>query len=328
VCTIVPHPRATPLPDGLIEVLLHRVAAVGSKAEDVVVRCHDAHSNDVAELRFPDGRALMVKRGRYPWVAERFETSRLASKLLRERADPVVPTPLPLPDGLDERPVEVYWRIPLPTLEELWPGLSPRGREGALRSLGRLIRRVHDVRLPGYGPLRAAAGPPVPLSDHLRGDLEERLLPAVAYGWPEARRDVEGLAAAVPTLAERLEGREATLVHNDLHLGNVLCEADGDGVRCVGLLDLEAASAAPPESDLAVAQVHHGPLFCHPLPEGWSRWLLEGYGSEPDPLALSFYRAYHLANMGYYSALVGHDVHARDVARALGEEVRALSATA
>lgn len=129
--------------------------------------------------------------------------------------------PLPLPDGLDERPVEAYWRISLPTLEELWPGLSPAEREGALRSLGGLIRRVHDVRLPG-----------------------------------------------------------------------------------------------------------HGPLFCHPLPEGWARWLREGYGSEPEPFALAFYRAYHLANLGYYSALVGHGEHAREVARALDAEVRALPAAA
>lgn len=324
---IQPHPHATPLPDRLVEALLHRVAD-RPEGEGVAVRFHDVHSNDVAELRFADGRALMVKRGRYPWVAERFETSRLASELLRERGDAVVPAPLPLPDGLDERPVEAYWRISLPTLEELWPGLSPGEREGALRSLGSLIRRVHDVRLPGHGPLQVAARTPVSLSDHLHADLAERLLPAVASGWPEAVAAVEALVEAVPALAERLGGRQAALVHNDLHLGNVLCEAGAEGVRCVGLLDLEAAGAAPPEADLAVAEVHHGPLFCHPLPEGWPRWLREGYGSEPEPFALAFYRAYHLANMGYYSALVGHGVHAREVARALDAELRALPAAA
>lgn len=320
------HPLATPLPDRLVADLLHRVAPDARDAGEVAVHCHDVHSNDVAELRFPDGRTLMVKRGRFPWAGERFQTSRIASELLRERGSVVAPAPLPLPDGLDERPVEAYWRISLPTLQEVWPGLSPREREEALRSLGRLIRRVHDVHLPGYGPLQAAASTPTPLRDPLHEDLAGRLLPAVYADWPEGAWAVESLVEAVPVLAARLAEREASLVHNDLHLGNVLCEAGPDGVRCTGLLDLESAGAAPPESDLAVAQVHHGPLFCQPLPEGWFRWVLEGYGADPEPFALSFYRAYHLANMGYYSALVGHGEHAGEVARTLREEVEALRA--
>ena len=319
------HPQATRLPSRLLTALLRRIAADGPDAGEVAVHYYDMHSNDVAELRLADGRALMVKRGRYLWAAERFATSRIASDLLRTRGGVIVPAPLLLPDGLDERPVEAYWRISLPTLQECWPALSPEERERALRSLGRLIRRVHNVRLPGHGPLQAATSTPVALSDHLHGDLSGRLLPAVAADWPEAVGSLEKLVEAVPALAGRLQECEAAIVHNDLHLGNVLCETGPEGVRCVGLLDLETAGGAPPESDLAVAQVHHGPLFCQPLPEGWFRWLLEGYEADPDPVVLSFYRAYHLANMGYYSALVGHGEHAWEVAQALAAEVEALA---
>ena len=318
------HPHATPLPERLVTALLRRVAADGPDPGEATICFHDQHSNDVAELRFADGRALMVKRGRYPWAGKRFETSRIASDLLRPRGV-IVPTPLPLPEGLDDRPVEAYWRIPLPTLQELWPGLSRREREDALRSLGSLLRRVHSVCLPEHGPLQATASTPIPLSAHLHEDLIGRLFPAVAADWPSAAGALGRLADAIPALASRLQGCEVAVVHNDLHVGNVLCEAGPDGVRCVGLLDLETAGGAPRESDLAVAQLHHGALFCQPLPDGWFRCLLEGYGTDPDPLVLSFYRAYHLANMGYYSALVGHREHAGEVARALDMEVETLA---
>lgn len=326
ISAIPTHPQATPLPERLVTDLRRRVAAGDPNAGDVTVCFHDRHSNDVAELRFADGRALMVKRGRYLWARERFETSRIASDLLRPRGV-IVPAPLPLPDGLDERPVEAYWRIPLPTLQECWPGLSRREREIALRSLGCLLRRVHSVCLSRYGPLQETASTPVPLSVHLHEDLAARLLPAVAAAWPEAVRALQRLVEAVPALARRLHSCEAAIAHNDLHIGNVLCEVGPDGVRCVGLLDLETAAAAPPESDLAAAQIHHGPLFCQPLPEGWFRCLLDGYGADPDPFVLAFYRAYHLANMGYYSALVGHGEHARAVAQVLDAELEALAGT-
>lgn len=319
---IVSQPDAMPIPDRLVRALLP-VAAPGMEREKVGIRSLDAHSNDVAEVHVPDGRVLMVKRGRYPWSAARLHASRTAAQMLRD-SDVRVPQPIAIPEGVDARPVEAYWRIEHPTLLELWPVLRPARRRQALRSLGRLLRQVHGVAVNRHGPLGADAAP-ASLAAHLEGDLAGRLLPAVQGVWPAAATHLERLAGYVARLEERLAGAPAVLLHGDVHLGNVLCDDAGGAVRCVGLLDLEGAAGGPAESDLAIAQVHHGPLFAAPLPDGWFRILLRGYGREPDRFALAFYRAVHLANMGFHSALVGHGEHAADVAGMLAAEVEGLS---
>ncbi|MBW3571594.1 MAG: aminoglycoside phosphotransferase family protein [Gemmatimonadetes bacterium] len=319
---ILSQPGAMPIPDRLVRALLP-VAAPGIERRQVRIRHLDAHSNDVAEVRVPDGRVLMVKRGRYPWSAARLTASRTAAGLLRG-AYVRVPQPIPLPDGVDQEPVEAYWRIEHPTLQELWPTLSPARRRHALRSLGRLLRRVHRVEAGRHGPLGGGEAP-ASLEAHLAADLGWRLLPAVYGEWPQAAWEVERLVALIPRLAERLGDAPPVLLHGDVHLGNVLCDTGYGGARCVGLLDLESAGGGPAEADLAIAQLHHGPLFASPLPDGWFRALLRGYGREPDPFALGFYRAVHLANMGFHSALVGHAEHAESVAAALEWEVDALA---
>jgi aminoglycoside phosphotransferase (APT) family kinase protein len=142
--------------------------------------------------------------------------------------------------------------------------------------------------------------------------------------WPAAAPHLERLIGHTGALGARMEGAPAVLLHGDVHLGNVLCDESDGTVRCVGLLDLEGAAGGPAESDLAIAQVHHGPLFMAPLPEGWFRTLMRGYRSEPDPFALNYYRAVHLANMGFHSALVGHAEHAAEVEAAMAREVESL----
>ncbi len=281
-------------------------------------------SNDVAEVRFSDGRTLMVKRARLAGAVERFETSRLASRLLRERTDVVAPRHIELPAFPGDRPGLAYWRIELPTLERLWPMVTDAAHAAALRSWGALVRRIHGVRLPGHGLLPVAASEHVELAEFLTADLEERLRPSVAGGWPAGLRSVDGLIEAVPAVAARAAGDGGRLVHNDLWYANVLCEADGDDIRCVGVLDLEDALAGPTELELAKIEVLHGPLFGAELPGRWLSRLRDGHGGAPDPLALGFFRAYHLVNMGFHAAVVGFREHADEVARTAERELDAL----
>lgn len=320
------QPGAAPIPDRLVADLLP-IAVPGVNRRQVSVRSLDSHSNDVAEVRVPDGRVLMVKRGRYDWSAERLDASRAAAELLAD-ARAVVPVPLALPDDVDSRPVEAYWRIPHPTLLEVWPRLSETAQRRALRSLGALLRRVHAVRAPRHGPLGGPELDGPSAAGYLKTDLGGRLFPAIQAVWPDAAAPVSRLVDALPRLGARLGDAAPVLLHGDVHLGNVLCERRGGAVRCVGLLDLETAAGGPPESDLALAQVHHGPLFNTPLPGGWFAVLRRGYRRRPDPFVLAFYRCLHLANFGYYSALIGHDVHAASVAAGLRAEVDALSRAA
>lgn len=295
------------LPEAVIAPVISAVAAEAPGRWPVSISTFSQDSNDRAEVRFDDGRTLVVKRARHEWARARFAASRHASRLLRQAGIPA-PRPLALAAAEDGLPVEVYWKIELPTLAESWSA-GRAARRRLLREWGRLARRIHRVTLPGHGPLQRPH--PGGLGGYLRHDLAGRLLPAVAGTWPDALPLVEALAEAADRVARRLAGTPATLVHNDLHAGNVLCSADGE--RCMGVLDLEAAFAGPAEAELAHVQVLHGPLFGKPLPAGWEDEVLRGYGRALDPVGLAFFRAYHLVNLGFHAALCGHAAHAADV---------------
>jgi aminoglycoside phosphotransferase (APT) family kinase protein len=315
------QPHARPLSGTLIDTVLSAVAPGGRCERPAEVRYRDQHSNDVAEVVLRDGRVLMVKRGRYDWTANRFRTSRIACRLVQARTSVVVPLPLDIPARLHDHPLEAYWRVELPTLQELWPGMRSAAQRRALRSWGELLAEIHAVELSGHGPLHEAHSGSCSLSGFLQRDLGERLLPAVQGCWSAGTELVEALLRITPAIAGRVADSRATFLHNDVHMGNVLCRVEGDDVRCVGFIDLEAAHAGPPEADLANVEVLHGPLFGQALWPGWFEHLREAYGTQLDHEVLGFYRAYHLINLGFYSALVGHAEHAADVAAAARREV-------
>jgi aminoglycoside phosphotransferase (APT) family kinase protein len=316
-------PRAPVLPKD--DSLLAALAAVRARWPDArplsVTRC-ERHTNPRLEVRYEDGRTLVVKRGQAEWVRQRFSASGAACGLLRRRTGVVAPEPIPLPVSDLQPPLEVYWKVELTPLADVWPGLDAAARARALRDWGRLLRRVHRVRPRGHGALPHAERAAGSLEAHLAADLGERLLPAVRQTWPGGVDVLEALIDAVPAVASRAGA--PVLLHGDPHQGNVLCRVEDTKVRCVGVIDLEAAWSGPPEADVAVAELIHGPLF-HPLPAGWTAEFRRGYGEALDAAALAFYRAMHLANLGYHAALTGLHGHAADVlgaARAAVFELR------
>lgn len=277
-------------------------------------------SNELLELGFDEDRVLMLKRGRHDWVQQMFDTAAAASQLLQARTDLAVPRPISVASG-SSNPLQAYWRIQLPTLGGLWAELTGPEKHDALRSLGRLIRRLHEVELPGWGSLLGLDTGRDGLERYLRRDLADRLLPAVVSSWGEGVRPLEQFIATIPAVAARVTGKGGTLSHSDVHLQNVLCTRTTEGARCVGLLDLDNCRSLPAEADLASFHVLHGPLFNQELPESRHAVLREGYGADLDPVLLRFFRATHLANLGFHSALVGDEIHAGWVAEALAEEV-------
>jgi aminoglycoside phosphotransferase (APT) family kinase protein len=309
------------------DALAAALAAVETRwpdARPVGVRRCERHTNPRLEVRYQDGRTLVVKRGEAEWVRQRFAASRAACGLLRRRTGVVAPEPIPVPDCGRRSPLEVYWKVEFATLADAWPRLDAPARTRALRDWGRLLRRVHRVRPRGHGALPRAERAPGSLEQHLAADLGERLLPAVHYTWPGGVDVLHALVDAVPRLAARAEA--PVLLHGDPHQANVLCQPDGSRVRCVGVIDLEAAWSGPPESDVAVAELIHGPLFA-PLPDGWTAEFRRGYGEALDGAAIAFYRAVHLANLGYHAALTGIHAHAADLllaARAAVSDFRLL----
>lgn len=316
------HGHAFPVP--LLETLLDRLGSAIEPIRKVDILDPDDHSNDRLEVVFRNGRKLVVKRGRYDWVKTRFNSSRMASHHLRMVGDVIAPEHLELPLEMEGHPVLAYWWIELPTLRELWDDIPSDQVPGVMRSWGRLIRKIHDVRIPGYGCLPELDRENSDLGGFLERDVVKRLLPAVRWEWKEGTGAVEQLARQIPAVCERVTESKGVLVHNDLHMANILCDFVDGEIRCVGILDLEASMSAPPEADIASAEVLQGPCFFHPLPAECLRWIREGYGNALDPFVASWFRVYHLANLGFYSGLIGLDEHARTVAQAACAEASCL----
>jgi aminoglycoside phosphotransferase (APT) family kinase protein len=282
------------------------------------------HTNPRLEVRCRDGRTLVIKRGEEEWVRQRFAASRAACGLLRRRTSIIAPEPILVPEAERHPPLEVYWKVELVPPADVWPRLDARDRTRALRDRGRLLRRIHRVRPRGHGALPRAERAAGSLEARLATDLGDRLLPAVRQTWPEGMDVVGALVDAVPAVAARAGG--PVLLHGDPHQGNVLCKVEGKKIRRVGVIDLEAAWGGPPEADVAVAELIHGPLF-HPLPDEWTAEFRRGYREALDGAAIAFYRAVHLANLGYHAARTGLHAHAADVlnaARAAVADLRRL----
>jgi len=271
------------------------------------------YCNEVLQVWLCGGDTLVVKRARHDWGAPRLRASRLAAGLLRRRTGVLAPCHLDVEEDSHGRPIEAYWRIPLPTLREVWPDLPDRARPQALRSWGALMRRVHKVKLAGTGSLESTACGPHALADFLRAELRDRLVPALARIWPAALELASRLTGHVEDVDAHCAGRPVVLLHNDFHMGNVLCERRPRSIRCVGVIDLETAWAGPPEADVAQVQVLHGGAFGTPLPDGWSAHFLEGYAAPLHPTVLSFCRALHRLNLGYFAATAGWWDHVRDL---------------
>lgn len=273
-------------------------------------------NNNVTEVRFGDGRSLIVKRAPHAWSARRFRAAKTAAYLLRQRGVEA-PEHLPVPEKVGEQPVMTYWRIPLPTLNEVWPTLGGDERSITIESWGALLETAHRVTFDQFGSLPGTGKSHETPGDFLRADLEDRLRPAMKTIWPDGMKALDALSDAVDKIDDAVAGAIPSLLHQDMHMGNVLVRRENGRYRCAGFIDLESAQTGPREADIASALVQHGVLFGLDEPhQDFLRDLTIGYGRPLHPFLLRYYEIYHLVNYGFYSAMTGAERHAEDVARA------------
>lgn len=317
------QPDASPIPQHLVRTILTGLLDREDAVPTFTLSQHNEFSNDLAVATLADGRRLVVKRGRYPGSAKRFETAHRAAAFFA-KIGVAVPVPVTLPGAQDGFPLDAYWRIERPTLAESWPQLDAVRRRSAMRSLGELIRRSHRRRFRGHGEFRVAHGLAQPISQVLAEELGGWLMPAARTSWADGIPLVDFLLSNIPEVARRTDPR-GVLLHGDLHMGNVLCEVNGKEVHCVGFLDLECAHAGPRESDIARLSIMHTDLFGMPAGGPWLVWALEGYAETLDAFVLEYYSIYHLVQLAFHSLSVGHDVHAEGVVAAARAGVAAFS---
>lgn len=274
-------------------------------------------SNNLVRLTFDDGRKLVIKQSQYDWAQPRFDCACNASQLVSQQSAIVTPRHINIPKEVVDYPTMAYWYLPYPTLKELWPELSLEQKKQASKSLGSMLRKMHQIEVSNYGLLQKEHSYRS-LSSFMLSELRERLKPAIAAKWP----DVLPMVNRLIKIAENLPDREnnANLVHNDMHLGNILCNENNGEIKCVGLIDWEEAGGGRWEADLASAMTLHHPLFFSSKLKGnrlenFGQCIAEGYGKKPDSKLLRFFRLYHLIDLGFFSAMNEDYQHARRIGK-------------
>lgn len=163
-----------------------------------------------------------------------------------------VPRVVHLEPAGDVTPYEalVTTRLPGVSLERSWPSLTESYRRQLPQEAGRLLARLHDVGLQGFGePWVEAEARAATWREHVERVLAEHVEAGVACGSLSAR-EAERVERV---LAERGHVLDAVLrpalVHRDFHFGNLLV----DGGAITGIIDFEWCVAGDPELDLMVA---------------------------------------------------------------------------
>lgn len=133
------------------------------------------------------------------------------------------------------------------------------------------LRRLHEIRLPGFGPLRLRDGSArgnsaawCPYVDEARGHGVGWLVERGFLDRSTGDRLIRRLDAAAPSLAGLSDGR---LLHSDLSGGHVLMDRGAYG----GILDLGQAQVGDPRWDLARVLLWDGEPALDALLDGYGR---------------------------------------------------------
>lgn len=270
------------------------------------------HSNNILRLQLDDGRMVIIKQSEYDWAHPRFFSACNASFLLRRHSSVISPQHIHIPQDIVQKPTLAYWYLSYPTLKDLWPRLSVEQKRGAIKSLGQLLRKMHAISLESYGLVhhKHTHGS---LTSLIVNDLHERLKPTFYAKWPEVVPILDQLIVIIKKISN--DEKKAVLVHNDLHMGNILCKTGSNCIECIGFLDWEEAKGGRWESDIASAMILHHPLFEGTSDKvewlnGFNDFLKHGYERNPDPTLLCFFQIYHLLNLGLFSVMNGDKSHA------------------
>jgi len=175
-----------------------------------------------------------------------FRTEACLYERLRGRAP--VPEVIALDTSREVVPFDwiLLRRLPGESLLRLWLAAAERQRGWLLAQVAETLRALHAERFPACGGFQAGELLSAPSWEAYLAERFDRRLGRL-HAFPHADRD---LLAAIDAFRHRHRGalydRPPVLVHRDLHFGNFLAE----GPRLTGVLDFEAAVAAPPDYEL------------------------------------------------------------------------------
>lgn len=261
-----------------------------------VDRIRELHGGSAAVFRIDlaDGTPLILKT--YDRAEKVPHREAYASRLL---ADVDVPHPRYL--LIDESLTRLPCRFALTTYVPGVMGSEFLAERELFIGIGRLVRRLHSVVLPGFGAL--------PAPEHETNAAYVRVLADHAFGRFVEYGGDPGLSRALWDIFDRdfaevvFEADRPVFAHDDLHPGNVLVAGVGEELSIAGLVDFGNARASTAIMDLAKTI-----FVCeHEMP-GSGELILAGYGSidHPNPAkALAFYTMLHRVIMWWWLRHIG-----------------------
>lgn len=174
--------------------------------------------------------------------------------------------------GVSEDPEAIVMRS-LPGVS-LWQQPSS-GAASVWREAGADLRAMHEVSVPGFGPLTRGAGGGVegvsdrwsPVVDFARDEGVKGLADRGLLTMDEVHRLIRRYEEIEPLLAEVTQGQ---LLHGDLQAGHLYVDPDGS---YLGVIDFDQSQAGDPRWDMARATLWDG--------EDALDLFLAGYGDNP-----------------------------------------------
>ncbi|MEU5863235.1 amino acid adenylation domain-containing protein [Nonomuraea sp. NPDC047529] len=211
----------------------------------------------------------------------------------------------------------IMTKVPGRPLSQVSADLDEETIERLYHDMGRVLRAIHSVELPMFGPLD---GPREPTNlAYVGGQFELKIAQFAEFGGdPELHT---ALTERFHADRHLLAGCETpVLLHHDYHERNVMVAEQAGRWRLTGVIDVENALGGDPLMDLARTD-----YFAVRDDSLRRRALLAGYGALPQDWArrLAFYRLYHALDQWHWLATIGEvsalDPITREIRRHLTE---------
>jgi aminoglycoside phosphotransferase (APT) family kinase protein len=148
------------------------------------------------------------------------------------------------------------------------------------QAAGRTLRRIHDIKLEGFGTLDLSSGKLEGQSATLNQrylDQKPYVLQYLAKCKFLSSSDIEKIEAAFCNILEADVG-QASFLHNDFDRNHIFT----DGERITGIIDLGAAYAGDPRSDIAVSHYFLPPDARADFDRGYGDLVLDPLVSQYD----------------------------------------------
>jgi spectinomycin phosphotransferase len=264
------------LPEAVLRAALRREFAIETEELESLSHGIDTEATGV-RVGASDGREWFAKlrRGRFAEIALALPAF-LAGAGISEVVAPIATLGGRRCASLGELELAVYPFV------EGGNGLDVELSEAHWLGLGRALRRIHGVVLPGALEAMIRRLTPTRFAAALRALLAQSAPPLVAHR--------ERLGAALERLERglaelRARPRELVACHSDIHAGNLLLAGDG----ALAIVDWDEPILAPRERDVMFIGGGYYANRCAPEEER-SRFL-QGYGEVPlDPPTVATFR--------------------------------------